>query len=87
MSSHDVVEIVSVQFSQKIVNIRNTLRYYMLFAPNKFYAYLLYYDPSNLIISRIYNLEFDDIEITFTDQNGGFFKIEDKVDITLFIKK
>ena len=87
MSSHEVVEIVSVQFSQKIVNIRNTLRYYMHFAPNKFYAYLLYVDPSNLLILKIYNPEFDDIKITFTDQNGGFFKIEDKVDVTLFTKK
>ena len=87
MSSHEVVEIVSVQFSQKIVNIRNTLKYYMLFAPNKFYTYMLYVDPSNLIILKIYKLEFDAIKITFTDQNGGFFKIEDKVDVTLFIKK
>ena len=38
--------------------------------PNKFYAYLLNIEPSNLVFSKTYNTEFDDITVTSTDKNG-----------------
>ena len=34
---------------------------------------------------KTYNTEFD--EVKFTDNNGRLLKIEDKVDLTLFIDK
>ena len=40
------------------------------FPPNKSYAYLLNVEPSNLVFLKTYNTEFDEIIITFTDQNG-----------------
>ena len=40
------------------------------FTLNKFYAYLLNVEPSNLVFLKTYNAEFDEIIITFTDQNG-----------------
>ena len=40
------------------------------FNPNKFYAYLLNVEPSNLVFLKTYNTEFYEIIITFTDQNG-----------------
>ena len=36
---------------------------------------------------KSYNTEFDDIIITFTDQNGRPLEIEDKVNLTLLINK
>ena len=39
------------------------------FTPNKFYAYLLNDEPSKLVFLKTYNTEFDEIMITFTDQN------------------
>ena len=39
------------------------------------------------MFSKIYNTEFDDIIITFTDQNGRRLEMEDKVDLTLLINK
>ena len=36
---------------------------------------------------KTYNTEFDEIIITFTDQNGRPLEIEDKVKLTLFINK
>ena len=36
---------------------------------------------------KTYNTEFDDIIITFTDQNCRLLEIEDKVNLTLLINK
>ena len=36
---------------------------------------------------KIYNIEFDDTTIAFTDQNGRPLEIEDKVNLTLLINK
>ena len=54
------------------------------FTPNKSYAYLM---PSNLVFLKTYNTEFDEIIITFTDQNGRPLEMEDKVNLTLLINK
>ena len=37
------------------------------FTPNKSFAYLFNVEPSNLVFSKTYNTEFDEIIITFTD--------------------
>ena len=58
-----------------------------LFTPNKSYAYLLNVDPSNLVYLKTYNTKFNEIIITFTDQNGTPLEIEDKVSLTLLINK
>ena len=50
-------------------------------------AYLLNVEPSNLVFLKTYNTEFDEIIITFTDQNGRPLEKEDKVNLTLFINK
>ena len=57
------------------------------FFPNKFYAYLLNVEPSNLVFLKTYNTVFDEITITFTDQNGRRLETEDKVNLTLLINK
>ena len=55
------------------------------FTPNKSYANLLNVEPSNLVFLKTYNSEFDDIIITFTDQNGRPLEIEDNLNLTLLI--
>ena len=57
------------------------------FTPKKSYAYLLNVKPSNLVFFKTDNKEFDEIKITFTDQNGRPLEIEDKVNLTLLINK
>ena len=57
------------------------------FTPNKSYAYLLNVELSNLIFLETYNIEFDEIVITFTDQNGKPLELEEKVDLTLLSNK
>ena len=51
------------------------------------YAYLLNVESSNLVLLKSYNTEFDEIIITFTDQNGRPLETEDKVNLTLLIYK
>ena len=55
--------------------------------PNQSYAYLFNVEPSNLVFLKSYNTDFDEIIITFTDQNGRPLEIKDKVNLTLLINK
>ena len=57
------------------------------FTHDKFYNYLLNDGQSNLVFLETYNTEFDEIIITFTDQNGRPLEIEDKFNLTLLINK
>ena len=52
------------------------------FMPNKSYAYLLNFSPSNLVFLKTDNTEFDEVIITFTDQDGRLLEIEGKVNLT-----
>ena len=44
---------------------------------------MLNVEPSNLVFLKTYNLEFDEVFITFADQNGRALEIEDKVNLVL----
>ena len=57
------------------------------FTLNRSYAYLLNVEPSNLVLLKTYNTKLDDIDTTFTDQNGKPLEIVDKVNLTLLINK
>ena len=57
------------------------------FTSNKLYASLLNVEPSNLVLLKTYNTEFDDVFIIFTDQNVKFLEIKAKVNFTLLINK
>ena len=48
--------------------------------PNKSYAYLLNVEQSNM---KTYNSGFDEVIITFTNQNSRLLKTEYKVNFTI----
>ena len=52
--------------------------------PNKSFVYLLIVELTNLVF-LMYNTEFDEIVIIFTDQNGRPLEIEYKVHLRLHI--
>ena len=54
---------------------------------NKSYVYLLNVEPNNLVFLKTYITEFDDIIITFTDQNGRPLEIEGKISLTVLINE
>ena len=78
-----VVEVVLVQYN--ILDNQSLKRSEVLytFTLSKSYAYLLNVEPRNLVFLKICNTEFDDIVITFTDQNGRSLEIEEKDHLTL----
>ena len=55
--------------------------------PSKSYAYLLNVHPNNLVFLKTYNTQFDEIIITFTDQNCRPLEIENKVNLTFLITR
>ena len=87
VSSFQVVEIVLVQCNLVDNQYQQKSEVLYTFTPNKSYAYLLNVEPSNLVFLKTYNTEFDEIIITFTDQNDRPLEIEHKVNLTLLIKK
>ena len=47
---------------------------------------LLEISPTNLISLKIFNSEFQAIEVCFTDQNNQPLEIEDRINLTLLTK-
>ena len=46
---------------------------------------MLNVEPSNLVLLKTYSTKFDEVIITFMDQNGRPLEIEDKVNLILLI--
>ena len=80
------LEVVEVVLDQCYLVV-NEYEVLYTFTSNKSYAYLLNVELNNVVFLKFYNTEFDDIIITFTDQNGRSLEIEDKVNLTLLINK
>ena len=59
----------------------------ILYTPNKSCGYLLTVKSSNLVFLKTFNAQFDEIIITFTDQNGRPLERKDKVNLTLLKHK
>ena len=55
--------------------------------PNKSYAYLLNVHSNNLVFLKTFNTQFDEIIITFTDQNCRPLEIENKVNLAFLITR
>ena len=51
-----------------------------------FQGFLLNVEP-NLVFLKIFNTEFDDIIIKFTNKNGRQLEIEDKANLALLVNK
>ena len=65
-----MVEVVLVQCNLVDNQYQQKSEELHTFKPNKSYCYLLNVEPDNLVFLKNYNTGFDDIIITFTDQNG-----------------
>ena len=83
----EVVEVVLVQCNLVDSQYQQKSEVWCTFTPNKSYDYLLHIKPINLVFLKTDNTKLDEIIITFTDQNGRSLETEDKVNLTLLIKK
>ena len=92
--SLEVVELVLAQCNLVDSQYQQRSEVLYTFTPNKCYTYLLNVKPSNLVFLKTYNTEFDEIIVTFMDQNGrpfgkrGFLKalIEFNVNMDAILK-
>ena len=77
--SLEAAKLVSVQCNLVDNQYQQKSEILYTFTPSKSYVYLLHVEPSNLVFLKTYNTEFDEIIITFADQNGWPLETEDKV--------
>ena len=85
--SLEVLEVVLVQCNLVDNQCQQNSEVLYTFTPNKSDAYLLNVEPSNLVFLKTYKTEFDEIIITFMDQNSRTLEVEDKVNLTLLLNK
>ena len=85
--SLEVAEVVIVQCNLVDNQYQQKSEVLYTFTPNKSYTHLLNVEPNNLVFLKTYSTEFDEIIITFTDQNDRPFETEEKVNLTLLINK
>ena len=74
--SLEVVEVVLAQYNLLDTEYKQKSEILYTFMPNKFCTYLLNVEPSNSLFLKTSNTEFDEIILTFTDQNGRLLQIE-----------
>ena len=56
------------------------------FVPNKPFGQLLEISPTNFIFLKTFNLEYQAIEVRFTDKKNQPLEIEDRTNLTLVNK-
>ena len=84
---YQVVLVVLVQYNLVDNQYQQKSEVLYTFTLNKSSVYLLNVEVSNLVSLKTYTREFDEIIITFTDQNYRPLEIEDKIDLTLLVNK
>ena len=67
-------------------NYQQKSRIIYTFVPNKPFGSLLEISLPNHIFLKIFNSEFQEIKVWFTDQNSKPLEVEDKINLTLIIK-
>ena len=82
----EITEVVLVHCNIVNNDYQQDSRVLYTFVPNKPFGSLLEISPTNHIFLKIFNSEFQDIEVWFTDQNSQPLEIEDRKNLTLVIK-
>ena len=81
----EITEVVLVHCNIVINDCQQDSRVLYTFVPNKHFASQLENSPTNVFLET-FNLEYDEIEIWFTDQNSPPLEIADRINLTLVIK-
>ena len=81
----ETIEVVLVHCNLVNNGYQQSSRVLYTFVLNKQYGQLINISPHTLVMLKIMNAEFSEIEISFTDQNNIALEIEDNVNISLII--
>ena len=82
----EITEVVLVHCDIVNNDYQQDPRVLYTFVPNKLFGSLLEISPTNHIFFKTFNLEYDEIEVWFTDQNSEPLEIEDRINLTMVIK-
>ena len=82
----EVTEVVLVHCNIVNNDYQQNSRALYTFVPNKPFRSLLEIPPTNHIFFKIFNSEYDEIIVWFTDQNSKPLEIEDRINLTMVIK-
>ena len=82
----EIAEVVLVHCNIVNNDYQQDSRVLYTFVPNKPFGSLLEISPQNHISLKTFNLEFQSIEVWFTDKYSQPLLIEDKIILTLVIK-
>ena len=82
----EITEVVSIDCSIVNNDYQQDSRVLYTFIPNKPFGSLLGISPKSRISLKIFNSEFQQIEVWFTDQNRQPLEIENKSNLTLIIR-
>ena len=82
----EITEVVLVHFNITNNDYQQDSRILNTIVRNKPFGSLLEISPKNLIFWNTFNLEFQAIEVWFTDQNGQPLEIEYRINSTLVIR-
>ena len=81
-----IIEVVLVHCDIANNNYQQDSRILYTFVLNKPFGSLLEISPTNLIFLKIFNSEYDEIIVWFTDENSQPLEIEDRINLTMVIK-
>ena len=82
----EIAELVLVHCNLVNNDYQQDSRLLYTFVSNKPFGGLLEISPTNHIFLKIFNSEFQEIKIRFTDQTSKPLEVEDKINMTLIIK-
>ena len=82
----EITEVVLVHCNIVNNDYQQDSRVLCTFVPNELFGSLLEISPANHIFSKIFNSQFQTIEVWFTDQNSQPLEIEGRLNLTLVIK-
>ena len=82
----EITEVVLVPCNMVNNDYQHDSRVLYTFVPNKSFGSLLDISPSNHMFLKIFNPEYDEIIVWFTDQNSKPLEIEDRINLTMVIK-
>ena len=82
----EITEVVLVHCNIVNNDYQQDSRVLYTFVPNKPFGSLLEISPANHIFLKIFNSEYDEIIVWFTDQNSKPLEIEDRINLTMVIK-
>ena len=86
VSHLEINEVILVHCNIVNNDYQQDSRVLYMFVPNKPFGSLLEISPTSHIFLKTFNSEYDEIIVSFTDQNSQPLEIEDRINLTMVIK-